>query len=210
MEAVAKAANGFARAAAGRKVLTMIYVVDPAAQKVLLGLKARGFGAGNWNAFGGKVDPSDKDVRDGAMRELHEECGLRVASPEAMRRVGLNFYEYPAALQEKLFEVHIYFVDVAATVGEVVESEEMHPIQMVAFDDIPYDKMWADDVFWLDKALRADAARAAAGDGGAASDASCCFMGYYNFESYAKVASDMVAFGTLAELDQFAPPHIAP
>lgn len=35
------------------KLFTLVLVVQP--QRVLLGMKKRGFGAGFWNGFGGKV-----------------------------------------------------------------------------------------------------------------------------------------------------------
>ncbi len=34
---------------------------------MLLGLKKRGFGAGKWNGFGGKVNPGE-DIVDAALR----------------------------------------------------------------------------------------------------------------------------------------------
>lgn len=42
---------------------------------VLLGLKLRGFGAGKFNGFGGKVEPGER-IRDAAMREMKEEAGI--------------------------------------------------------------------------------------------------------------------------------------
>ena len=36
------------------KLLTLVLVVQPG--RVLLGMKKRGFGAGKWNGFGGKVE----------------------------------------------------------------------------------------------------------------------------------------------------------
>jgi len=60
------------------KILTLVLVVDKRPEgtwRMLLGMKKRGFGAGKWNGFGGKVEPGET-VEDGAMRELHEEAGL--------------------------------------------------------------------------------------------------------------------------------------
>lgn len=39
------------------KLLTLVLVVQPG--RVLLGMKKRGFGAGKWNGFGGKVQPGE-------------------------------------------------------------------------------------------------------------------------------------------------------
>lgn len=47
------------------KLLTLVLVVQPG--KVLLGMKKRGFGAGKWNGFGGKVQPGET-IEDAARR----------------------------------------------------------------------------------------------------------------------------------------------
>lgn len=39
------------------KLYTLAFVLD--AGKILLGMKKRGFGAGRWNGFGGKVHPGE-------------------------------------------------------------------------------------------------------------------------------------------------------
>ncbi len=48
-----------------RKILTLGFIRD--GKKLLLGMKKRGFGAGKWNGFGGKVDPGET-ILDGAIR----------------------------------------------------------------------------------------------------------------------------------------------
>lgn len=50
------------------KLLTLVLVVQPG--KVLLGMKKRGFGAGKWNGFGGKVEPGET-IEAGARRYIH-------------------------------------------------------------------------------------------------------------------------------------------
>ena len=39
--------------------------------------------------------------------------------------------------------------------GEPTETKEMRP-EWFSFDDIPYDKMWKDDILWLPWLLHAD------------------------------------------------------
>lgn len=185
----------------GRKLLTIVYVVDAAAGCVLLGHKARGFGAGKWNGFGGKVDPTDPDAAAGAIRELHEESGLQLRDPRCMHYVGLKFYQYPEDLQAKLFEVRTFVVDSRDVVGEVVESEEMNPIRMTPIDQLPLSAMWADDPFWLPRLLQrvVEALRLrndATGKDGDDRLASCCLAGYFEFSSYAAVSGEpLVAWG---------------
>lgn len=49
------------------KLLTLVLVVQPG--RVLLGMKKRGFGAGKWNGFGGKVQPGET-IEDAARRYI--------------------------------------------------------------------------------------------------------------------------------------------
>jgi hypothetical protein len=63
-------------AAATRRLLTLVFVVERdgatgAAARVLLGWKKRGFGAGKWNGFGGKVEPEDVSMAAAAARGTH-------------------------------------------------------------------------------------------------------------------------------------------
>ena len=129
------------------KLMTMVYVVDTRERKVLLGHKARGFGAGKWNGFGGKVDAADPSIQAGAQRELEEECGLRCRAP--LTRCGVMFYEYPVELERRTLEVHVYWTDISNVDGVPRPSEEMNPIDWFGFDDVPLDRMWADDPYWL-------------------------------------------------------------
>ena len=57
------------------KLLTLLFVLD--SDKVLLGLKKRGFGKDRWNGFGGKVH-TDETVEEGAIRYVR---WCSVASP---------------------------------------------------------------------------------------------------------------------------------
>ena len=50
------------------KLLTLLFVLRSSpARQVLLGYKKRGFAAGRWNGFGGKVQPNES-IEDGAVR----------------------------------------------------------------------------------------------------------------------------------------------
>lgn len=56
------------------KLLTLVLVVQPG--RVLLGMKKRGFGAGRWNGFGGKVQPGEA-IEEAARRYIHLYLRLR-------------------------------------------------------------------------------------------------------------------------------------
>ena len=80
-----------------RKLLTLALIVrDSAAaahgeQQVLLGLKKRGFGAGKWNGFGGKVESTDASIAAAAAREVQEEANVHVQSEDFETRGVLLF-----------------------------------------------------------------------------------------------------------------------
>jgi 8-oxo-dGTP pyrophosphatase MutT (NUDIX family) len=109
--------------------------------QLLLAMKKRGFGAGNWNGVGGKVEPGET-ITEGAIRECREEIGVTPLDPKLVGTIqffdpnDMAFYH----------NCHIYVAD--SWEGEPVESEEMRP-QWYDTDAIPYDDMWPDDPLWL-------------------------------------------------------------
>ncbi|CAI5718694.1 unnamed protein product [Hyaloperonospora brassicae] len=136
-----------------RKLLTLALIVrDGAAaahgeQQVLLGLKKRGFGAGKWNGFGGKVESTDASIAAAAAREVQEEANVHVQSEDFEPR-GVLLFSFEKHIE--VLEVHVFLTQHFS--GEPSESEEMKP-QWVSVSQIPFENMWADDVFWLPHVL---------------------------------------------------------
>ena len=108
--------------------------------KILLGMKKRGFGIGRWNGFGGKVQ-SGESVDAAARREIKEEAGIIVGKIHEVGVIDFDFIENPGVLETHVFKV----VDFT---GEPAEGEEMRP-RWFNIDEIPYDEMWPDDRHWL-------------------------------------------------------------
>lgn len=121
------------------KILTIVLVLKE--EKVLLGLKKRGFGEGRWNGFGGKVEGGET-ILEAAKRELREEAGIEAGE---LDKVGLLDFSFESDTELKL-KVHVFVT--SSYTGEISESEEMRP-QWFDYTDIPYDEMWPDDAFWL-------------------------------------------------------------
>ncbi|MFZ5390686.1 MAG: 8-oxo-dGTP diphosphatase [Patescibacteria group bacterium] len=107
-------------------------------ENVLLGLKKRGFGQGKWNGYGGKVEPGES-IEESLIREFKEEVDLVV---EDYIKVGKLEFIFP---QEK-FLVHVF--KITSFFGQPQASQEM-TCQWFKLKDIPYDKMWVDDKYWL-------------------------------------------------------------
>ncbi|NWI20168.1 8ODP triphosphatase, partial [Crypturellus soui] len=125
------------------RLFTLVLVVQP--PRVLLGMKKRGFGAGLWNGFGGKVQPGES-IEEAARRELLEESGLTV---DTLQKMGQITFEFVG--NSELMEVHIFRADDFH--GEPTESEEMRP-QWFQLDEVPFNHMWADDAYWFPLVLQ--------------------------------------------------------
>ncbi|XP_036913835.1 7,8-dihydro-8-oxoguanine triphosphatase [Sturnira hondurensis] len=120
------------------RLYTLVLVVQP--ERVLLGMKKRGFGAGRWNGFGGKVEEGET-IEDGAKRELWEECGV---TADVLHKAGHIVFEFQGEPEQ--MDVHIFRAD--SVQGTPAESDEMRP-QWFPLDQIPFADMWPDDSYWF-------------------------------------------------------------
>ncbi len=121
-----------------QKILTLVIIHK--GDKILLGLKKRGFGIGKWNGFGGKVHEGEA-IEEAAKRELFEESGL---TTDSLKKLGVLDFSWKA--KEGVLQVHIFKSNDVS--GVLTESEEMKP-QWFLIKDIPYGNMWSDDKYWL-------------------------------------------------------------
>jgi ADP-ribose pyrophosphatase YjhB (NUDIX family) len=109
--------------------------------EVLLGMKKRGFGAGKWNGYGGKVQENELP-KTATVREIKEESGLVVDEKdlEPAAIVRFSFEEKP------LFECFVYTTSVWK--NNPLETEEMRP-EWFPRSTLPFDDMWVADVRWV-------------------------------------------------------------
>lgn len=114
--------------------------------RILLGMKKRGFGAGRWNGFGGKVEEGE-DIESAVLRELQEEAKVSVKKIEKLGIMHFEFYNKT----EEILEVHVF--KGYDMVGNPAETEEMKP-KWFHEKDIPLNEMWPDDQYWIPLFLR--------------------------------------------------------
>lgn len=124
------------------KQTTIVFLLKD--DQVLLAMKKRGFGAGKWNGVGGKIEDGET-IEQAAIRETQEEIGV---TPLKFERVAHHTFKLPNMDQDLISHTFI----VREWQGEPVETEEMAP-KWFKFNEIPYDKMWDDDKFWLPEVL---------------------------------------------------------
>ncbi len=123
-----------------KKILLTLAFVEKG-NKILLGMKKRGFGAGRWNGFGGKVKKGEK-IEEAVKRELKEEIGILAKKIEKKGVLSFIFDYNP----KEILEVHVF--KVLEFEGKPLESEEMRP-RWFEKEKIPFDQMWPDDKYWL-------------------------------------------------------------
>lgn len=123
---------------------TLCFIVrEGSPSNILLGKKKRGFGEGKFNGIGGKLAP-DESPEDGIVREVHEEVGLTIPK-EALRPAGHITFRFPFHPEFDHF-VHVFLV--SEWEGEPHETAEMLPAWFPV-SDLPFDRMWQDDAYWL-------------------------------------------------------------
>jgi 8-oxo-dGTP diphosphatase/2-hydroxy-dATP diphosphatase len=121
-----------------KKILTLCIIHQH--PKILLGMKKRGFGAGRWNGFGGKLIGAET-IENGVIREIKEEAGVEI---NKLDKVGIIDFEFKG--NPEILEVHIFKGEEFS--GQPIESEEMKP-QWFHVDEIPFKEMWPDDIYWM-------------------------------------------------------------
>jgi 8-oxo-dGTP diphosphatase/2-hydroxy-dATP diphosphatase len=72
---------------------------------------------------------------------MREESGLIV---EKLEEIGVTTFQFLDT--GKILEVHIF--NVLKYGGEMTETEEMNP-KWFNFDEIPFNDMWPDDIYWM-------------------------------------------------------------
>jgi 8-oxo-dGTP diphosphatase/2-hydroxy-dATP diphosphatase len=107
---------------------------------VLLGMKKRGFGAGRWNGFGGKVR-QDESLEENVCREVLEEAGVAIYNPKQVGILNFSFADGSQSICTHVFKVQDF-------TGDPHETEEMYP-QWFHVQKIPFDEMWPDDRDWV-------------------------------------------------------------
>ncbi len=132
-----------------KKILTLAFLLKD--NEICLAMKKRGFGEGNWNGYGGKVEEGES-IENATIREIAEESSVAVSELDLEKIAIVDFIFEDG----KHLEVHTFFTRVWN--GEPIETEEMRP-EWYTFDTIPYESMWADDIHWLPRCIKGEKLR---------------------------------------------------
>ena len=120
-----------------RERATLCFVIRKG--EILLIKKKRGLGAGKINGPGGRIELGES-ARDAAIRETQEELGI---IPVNVKEQGELHFQFQDG-----YSLHCVVFVASDCIGEAIETEEAVPI-WTPLDQIPFHKMWADDIHWL-------------------------------------------------------------
>lgn len=124
------------------RATSLVFPIDSNGQ-VLLGRKKRGMGFGKWNGFGGKIE-NGETMRECAVRELYEECGI-LANAKDLELVADIYFDQPS---DRTWSHPGVIYIVRNWKGTIKSSDEMEP-KFFHADNLPYDEMWQADRIWV-------------------------------------------------------------
>ncbi len=121
----------------GEILATLLFVIRDG--KILLIEKKRGIGAGKVNGPGGKIDPGETPL-ECAVRETMEELHVKALNVRKCGELCFAMSDIP--------DIHCHVFVADDIEGVPTETDEAIPL-WTSLEEIPYERMWADDIYWL-------------------------------------------------------------
>jgi 8-oxo-dGTP diphosphatase len=123
-------------------VLCFIFQDD----RVLLIEKLRGLGAGKVNAPGGRLEAGETPLQ-AAIREVQEEVSVTPHNPTQLGHLRFAFVDG--------YNLECWVFRANAHSGDPTSSSEAIPFWS-SINELPYDRMWADDNEWVPFLIRSE------------------------------------------------------
>lgn len=120
---------------------TLLFILE--GNRILLIHKKRGFGAGYYNAPGGRMEEGETPL-ECAVRETQEELCITPVNPV---HAGTLMFQFTDG-----FSIHGEVFSARTFTGVPTETEEAVP-HWFDIDTLPWHNMWADDPVWYPKLI---------------------------------------------------------
>lgn len=124
-------------------IVNINYILNDRGE-ILLQKKARGFGKGKWNGPGGKLQAGET-IEAAAKREILEETEIVVKELEKRGEIEFIFSDNNSNMLCHIFVVKKWH----GVPHDTGEGE----LKWFPVDELPLDKMWDDDKYWLPRLL---------------------------------------------------------
>ena len=140
------------------KKATIVYIIDPDTQEVLMAKKTRKVGVGYWFGYGGKIDP-DETPKDCTIRETYTETGEKITlMREQLEPVALiDFYNEEKMVpgtDDPSFRVLFYRALVAkGTIGTAITTDEMADPTWFRITQLPWKAIMPGDELFIPQVL---------------------------------------------------------
>lgn len=127
-----------------KDIATLAFVIKDG--QILLIRKKRGLGAGKINGPGGRLE-ANETIADCAVRETQEELGI---TPLNILKQGELQFQFVDG-----YSIHAHVYSATDLEGTPIETAEAIPL-WTPLDAVPYNEMWADDIYWLPHLIAGD------------------------------------------------------
>jgi 8-oxo-dGTP pyrophosphatase MutT (NUDIX family) len=124
-----------------RRTMTLILVIK--GKRILLGQAHKGDIAGFLTPPGGKVEKSDKNIKEAAIRELREETGYQAREIYKVATVRIQIRK-----KRKTIRLHVYKCK-SWTGNLKLEAREFSYLKFIPISKIPWEKTVPGDKDWM-------------------------------------------------------------
>lgn len=137
---------------------TIVYIIDPQTNEVLMARKVRKVGTGFWFGYGGKIEAGQTPQECTIEETFEESGGVIKLSEEELEPVALiDFYkgeDTTPLVDTPLFSVLFYrALKTKASVGEPLTTDEMADPTWFPVDNLPWDEIMPGDELLLPQVL---------------------------------------------------------
>ena len=122
---------------------TLCHIID--GNRLLLKEATRGVSKGKWNGPGGKFEKGETPQQC-AVRETFEETGIKMTKPFFHGKL------YFFMNGKRRLSIEGFLFSSRRFTGRIKSTEE-GPVRWFSINNLPREKMWEDDRYWLDLML---------------------------------------------------------
>lgn len=127
----------------------LCFLANPAG--VILAEMLRGPFKGHVNGYGGGIE--EPDILQAVVREMREECGVRVLPKDIEKAAVIDFHNFKDGEWRK---VRVYIGIARHWTGTPCAADGMGPPELFFYNALPLERMLPSDRLWVPRILRGE------------------------------------------------------